>query len=53
LLIHPASPRTVSLTPEAQAASAVTAGLVRLNAGVDSIDDIIADLDRAFAVASS
>ncbi|CAN5680949.1 bifunctional o-acetylhomoserine/o-acetylserine sulfhydrylase [soil metagenome] len=49
LVIHPASTTHSQLTPEEQAASAVTPGLVRLSVGLESIDDIIADLDRGFA----
>ena len=53
LVIHPASTTHSQLTPEEQAASAVTPGLVRLSVGLESIDDIIADLDKAFAAARS
>jgi O-acetylhomoserine (thiol)-lyase len=49
LVIHPASTTHSQLTPEEQAASDVTAGLVRLSVGLESIDDIIADLDQGFA----
>ena len=34
-----------------QSASGVEAGLVRLSVGLESIDDIIADLDKGFAAA--
>ena len=51
LVIHPASTTHSQLTPEEQAASGVTPGLVRLSVGLESIDDIIADLDQAFAAA--
>ena len=53
LVIHPASTTHSQLTPEEQAASAVTPGLVRLSVGIESVDDIIADLDAAFAAAAS
>ena len=49
LVIHPASTTHSQLTPEEQAASSVTPGLVRLSVGLESIEDIIADLDRGFA----
>jgi O-acetylhomoserine (thiol)-lyase len=52
LVIHPASTTHSQLTPEEQAASAVTPGLVRLSVGLESIDDIIADLDQGFAAAN-
>ena len=51
LVIHPASTTHSQLTEEEQAASAVTAGLVRLSVGLESIDDILADLERGFAAA--
>ena len=41
----------IQLTEVEQAASGVEAGLVRLSVGIESIDDIIADLDQAFAAA--
>ena len=51
LAIHPASTTHSQLTEVEQAASGVVAGLVRLSVGLESIDDIIADLDRGFAAA--
>jgi O-acetylhomoserine (thiol)-lyase len=51
LVIHPASTTHSQLTPEEQAASDVTPGLIRLSVGLESIDDIIADLEQAFAAA--
>ena len=52
LVIHPASTTHRQLTPEEQELSAVTPGLVRLSVGLESIDDILADLDRGFAAAA-
>jgi O-acetylhomoserine (thiol)-lyase len=49
LVIHPASTTHSQLTPEEQAASDVTPGLVRLSVGLESIDDILADLELGFA----
>jgi O-acetylhomoserine (thiol)-lyase len=51
LVIHPASTTHSQLTPEEQVASDVTPGLVRLSVGLESIDDILADLDQGFAAA--
>ena len=51
LVIHPASTTHSQLTPEEQAASDVTPGLIRLSVGLESIADILADLDRGFAAA--
>lgn len=53
LVIHPASTTHSQLTPEEQAASAVTPGLVRLSVGLEHIDDILADLEKGFAAASA
>ncbi len=52
LVIHPASTTHSQLTPEEQALSAVTPGLVRLSVGLESIEDIIADLEKGFAAAA-
>ena len=51
LVIHPASTTHSQLTEVEQSASGVEAGLVRLSVGLESIDDIIADLDKGFAAA--
>ncbi len=51
LVIHPASTTHSQLTEEEQAATGVYPGLVRLSVGIESIDDIIADLDKGFAAA--
>jgi O-acetylhomoserine (thiol)-lyase len=37
------------LTPEEQASAGVTPGLIRLSVGLESIDDILADLALGFA----
>jgi O-acetylhomoserine (thiol)-lyase len=51
LAIHPASTTHSQLTPEEQAKTGVTDGYVRLSVGIEHIDDILADLDQALAVA--
>jgi len=51
LAIHPASTTHSQLTPEEQLKTGVTPGYVRLSIGLEHIDDIIADLDQALAVA--
>ena len=51
LVIHPASTTHSQLTPEEQAASDVAPGLIRLSVGLESITDILADLERGFAAA--
>ena len=51
LIIHPASTTHQQLGDDEQRASGVTADLVRLSVGIEALDDIIADLDQALAVA--
>ena len=51
LAIHPASTTHSQLTPAEQVTTGVHPGLVRLSVGLESIDDIIEDLDRGFAAA--
>jgi O-acetylhomoserine (thiol)-lyase len=53
LVIHPASTTHSQLTPEQQLTSGVTPGLVRLSVGLENIDDLKADLDKALAAASA
>jgi O-acetylhomoserine (thiol)-lyase len=53
LVIHPASTTHSQLTPEEQALSGVTPGLVRLAVGLEHIDDILADLEAGFRAAKS
>ena len=52
LAIHSASTTHSQLNAEQQAASGVTADLVRLSIGIEHIDDIIADLDHALSAAT-
>jgi O-acetylhomoserine (thiol)-lyase len=47
LAIHPATTTHSQLSPAEQHASGVTDGYVRLSVGIEHIDDILADLDRA------
>ena len=51
LAIHPASTTHSQLTPEEQATTGVTPGLVRLSVGLETVEDIIADLELGFAAA--
>ena len=51
LVIQPATTTHSQLSAEEQAASGVTPGLVRLSVGLETIGDIIADLDQGFAAA--
>jgi len=49
LVIHPASTTHSQLSEAEQESSGVTPGLVRLSVGLETIDDIIADLEIGFA----
>jgi O-acetylhomoserine (thiol)-lyase len=51
LAIHPASTTHSQLTDEEQRSTGVEPGLVRLSVGLESIDDILADLDTGFRAA--
>jgi len=53
LVIHPASTTHSQLTPEEQATTGVTPGLVRLAVGLEGIEDIIADLESGFRAAKA
>jgi len=48
LVIHPASTTHSQLSPQEQATTGVTPGLVRLAVGLEKIDDILADLETGF-----
>jgi O-acetylhomoserine (thiol)-lyase len=49
LVIHPASTTHQQLTEEQQLAAGVTPNLVRLSIGLETVDDLLADLDDALA----
>ena len=49
LVIHPASTTHSQLTPEEQQSTGVTPDYIRVSVGLESIDDLIADLDQALA----
>ena len=51
LVIHPATTTHSQLTEEEQASTGVYPGLVRLSVGLESIDDILADLEAGFRAA--
>jgi O-acetylhomoserine (thiol)-lyase len=51
LVIHPASTTHQQLTPADQIASGVSDDAVRLSVGIESIDDILADLTQALDAA--
>ena len=51
LAIHPATTTHSQLSPADQLATGVTEGYVRLSIGLEHIDDILVDLDRALSAA--
>jgi O-acetylhomoserine (thiol)-lyase len=51
LAIHPATTTHSQLSAEEQKAAGVTPGYVRLSIGLEHIDDILADLDKALKAA--
>jgi O-acetylhomoserine (thiol)-lyase len=51
LAIHPASTTHSQLTEVEQASTGVEPGLVRLSVGLETLDDIIADIDKGLAAA--
>ena len=53
LVIHSASTTHRQLTKEQQEAAGASPNVVRISIGIEDADDLIADLDRALAAASS
>ncbi len=51
LAVHPATTTHARISPQAQAASGVFPGSVRLSVGIEDIEDILADLKLGFAAA--
>jgi O-acetylhomoserine (thiol)-lyase len=51
LVIHPASTTHSQLTPDERLSTGVTEGLIRLSVGLETVEDLIADLDAGFAAA--
>lgn len=49
-VLHPASETHRQLTDEQLVAAGIEAGMVRFSVGLENVDDILADLDKAFAV---
>ncbi len=49
LIQHPASMTHSKLSPENRTEAGITDGLVRFAVGIEDVEDIIADLDHAFA----
>ena len=52
LIIHPASTTHSQLTPDEQYETGVTPDFVRLSVGLETVDDLIEDLDQALKAAT-
>jgi O-acetylhomoserine (thiol)-lyase len=52
LIIHPASTTHRQLSPEQQKAAGAGPEVIRLSIGIETVDDIIADLDQALRAAA-
>ncbi len=53
LACHPASTTHRQMSPEEQRGAGVLPEMIRLSVGIEHIDDILADLDQALAVAAA
>src|SRR5690606_14813045 len=53
LILHPASTTHRQLSEEQQIAAGAGPDVIRLSVGIESVDDIIRDLDQALAAAAS
>ena len=53
LIIHSASTTHRQLSPEQQEAAGAGPNVVRLSIGIESVDDLIADLDQALTKATA
>lgn len=53
LAIHPASTTHSQLTESEQRDAGVTSGLIRLSVGLETLDDIVEDLEKGFAAVPS
>ena len=53
LILHPASTTHRQLTDEQRTAAGAGPDVVRLSVGIETVDDLIADLDQALAAATA
>mgnify|MGYP003329872559 CR=1 FL=1 len=52
LIIHPASTTHRQMSDEEQLQAGVTPDMIRMSVGIESIDDILWDIDQALSIAS-
>lgn len=50
LILHPASMSHLHVAPEIRRQAGISDGLIRMSVGIENIDDLIADLDKALAI---
>jgi len=50
LVCHPATSTHASLTPDEQAATGVTSGLIRMSVGLEETVDLLADIEQALQI---
>jgi cystathionine gamma-lyase/cystathionine beta-lyase/cystathionine gamma-lyase/homocysteine desulfhydrase len=50
LISHPATMTHASVPAEERAKIGITEGLVRISVGIEDVEDLIADLDRALGL---
>src|SRR4029077_3032185 len=53
MVVHPPSTSQRQLSEEELLESGISPGLLRVSVGIEDVEDVAADLERAFAVASS
>jgi O-acetylhomoserine (thiol)-lyase len=53
LIIHPASTTHSQLSEQEQIATGVTPDFIRLSVGIEAVNDLLADLDRALRIATA
>lgn len=53
LLLHPTTSSHRALSPEERAKAGIAENLVRLSAGIEEVEDVLADLDQALARSAS
>ena len=53
LIIHPASTTHRQLNEEEQASAGVSPDMIRISVGLESIDDILWDIDQSIAASQS
>ena len=50
LILHPASSSHINVDKEIRIRNGITDGLIRLSVGIETVEDIISDLDQSFGI---